>query len=88
MAICSIVATMFRFNSFNRVPSPFISGRSRIYSLTFCFAALLPGLAHVLFGDELFTGTPACCWHEPHGPMAVQSSTVALLFKDGFGLKN
>jgi hypothetical protein len=42
----------------------------------------------VLFGDQPFTGTLARNWPQSNDPVASSNSTVALLFRDGFGLKN
>ena len=59
-------------------------------------AAWLPGtegegMTDVLFGDEPFTGSLSRNWPQSNEQIATpnsDNSTVALLFKDGFGLKN
>ena len=59
-------------------------------------AAWLPGtegegMTDVLFGDEPFTGSLSRNWPQSNQQIATpnsDNSTVALLFKDGFGLKN
>ena len=59
-------------------------------------AAWLPGtegegMTDVLFGDEPFTGSLSRNWPQSNEQIATHNSdnsAVALLFKDGFGLKN
>jgi beta-glucosidase len=71
---------------------PLILGSALADSAAFV-AAWLPGtegegMADVLFGDQPFTGTLARNWPQSNDPVASSNSTVALLFRDGFGLKN